>query len=195
MVSNSVVGIILAGGRSRRFGTPKAFAKKNNIPFYQYSLQVIQTFTSSVIIVTNPNLHQSFKQAEPDVQIIDDLPKYRRQGPAAGIYSAMDTLAADWYMVIPIDVPFVQVWVMQRLMKYTDRSYDAIVPVVNGKQQPLIALYQQTAKKQIARQLDHGKRSLKDLLSSLRVKYVPFDDEHPFININHQQEYRDFVEE
>src|SRR5699024_8783911 len=100
-------GVILAGGESRRFGSPKAFALRDHIPFYQYSLQAIEPFVSSTLIVTNPKLEGFFTNEDVKMNVVIDDAKYREQGPLAGIYTAMDTIVTDWYMVIPIDVPFV----------------------------------------------------------------------------------------
>lgn len=193
-MEKNILGVILAGGESRRFGSPKAFAKKDQIPFYQYSIKAIEPFVSSALIVTNPTLEMLFASENIEVNIVNDHEKYRGQGPLAGIYTAMRTIEVDWYMVIPIDVPFVEQWIFELLLKYIDKEVDAIVPIVNEKKQPLLSLYHHSMKKWIKNQLELGNRSVHQLLSGKKVVYVPIKAEKPFTNINWQNDYQQYIE-
>src|SRR5690625_587592 len=105
-MARDIVGIILAGGQSSRFGSPKAFVKKDNIPFYQYSWQAIKPFVSSTLIITNPLLEALFAKDNVPIKMVNDHNLYQGQGPLAGIYTAMDVLIAEWYMIVPVDVHF-----------------------------------------------------------------------------------------
>src|SRR5690625_1782148 len=194
MIKN-IVGVILAGGESRRFGSPKAFALRDHIPFYQYSLQAIEPFVSSTLIVTNPKLEVFFTNEEVKMNVVIDEEKYRAQGPLAGIYTVMDTVVSEWYMVVPIDVPFVEQLVFKRLIKYIDEDdVDAIVPIVHGQKQPLLSIYHYSMKKWIKKQLDMGKRSVHQLISERKVIYVSIEEEKPFTNINWQEDYQQLVQ-
>nr|WP_240795574.1 molybdenum cofactor guanylyltransferase [Aquibacillus halophilus] len=189
-VTVSYTGIIIAGGQSRRFGSPKAFAKLEGKPLYSYSISILNKYCSSIVLVTNSSLEQSFKQENLAVQVIQDIKKYQGQGPLAGIFSAMTKVTDEWYMVLPIDVPFMQEWVIEELIYQLDDSYEAIVPVVNGKKQPLVALYHQSLRNRIEENLQQGKRSLDQLLTNAKVKYLTnIEDENPFININHREDF------
>lgn len=191
----NIVGVILAGGQSKRFGYPKAFVKKNNIPFYQYSLQAIKPFVSSLLIITNPKLKALFANDDVTINMVNDHDHYQGQGPLAGIYTAMDVMIAEWYMIIPVDVPFVEQWIFKLLITFIDEDVEAIIPVVNGKSEPLLSLYHYSLKKEIKKQLDKGKRSMHQLLHDKKVIYVPFEEERPFTNINRQEDYYRLVQE
>src|SRR5699024_4271560 len=133
------VGVVLAGGQSRRFGSPKAFAKKDGKEFYLHSIDAIKPFVDSIALITNPQLENYFNEKE--VKVILDKPEYQGKGPLAGIYTAMDTFSAEWYMIIPIDVPFIDQQIMKILTDHLDEDVDAVIPVVSGNIQPLIAIY------------------------------------------------------
>jgi len=194
MIKN-IVGVILAGGESRRFGSPKAFALRDHLPFYQYSLQAIEPFVPSTLIVTSPKLEGFFMNENIKTSIVKDDETYHGQGPLAGIYTAMDTVVTDWYMVIPIDVPFVEQWVFKRLIKYIDGGrVDAIVPTVHGKKQPLLSIYHYDMKNWIKKQLDMGKRSVHELLNERKVVYVSIEEEKPFTNINWKEDYQQLIQ-
>ncbi|MDL4841930.1 molybdenum cofactor guanylyltransferase [Aquibacillus rhizosphaerae] len=189
---NNIVGIVLAGGQSRRFGTPKAFAEKDGVFFYQYSIEALKPFSSSVLIVTSPKLQDSFKIKLPFCYVITDS-VFQGHGPLAGLCSAMEEIRADWYFVLPTDVPFIEKWVIEQLISHINENSQAIVPTVNGRNQPLIALYSYESKKIIEHQLRHQKRSLNQLLSKLSVKYVEIEDHAPFININRKNDYELYI--
>ncbi|HLS60768.1 MAG TPA: molybdenum cofactor guanylyltransferase [Virgibacillus sp.] len=193
-MARNIVGIILAGGQSSRFGSPKAFVKKDNIPFYQYSWQAIKPFVSSTLIITNPLLEALFAKDNVPIKMVNDHNLYQGQGPLAGIYTAMDVLIAEWYMIVPVDVPFVEQWIFEWLITFIAEDVVAIIPVVNGKNEPLLSLYHYSLKKEIKKQLDKGERSMHQLLADKKVIYVPIEEEKPFTNINRQEDYQRFIQ-
>ena len=54
------VGIVLAGGLSRRFGSPKAFARIGNEYFYELAIEALEPHCEEVIVVTRPELLERF---------------------------------------------------------------------------------------------------------------------------------------
>lgn len=149
-MSEDISGIILAGGRSRRFGSPKAFAEKDGIPFYQYSVEALSPFTNKIVVVTNKELLPRFNRLESNkFEVIIDSNEVEGEGPLAGIYSVMKRGDSAWYMVLPVDVPFVQEKVFKQLMGNLDDYFDAIIPIVQNKNQPLFGLYNHSVKQQL----------------------------------------------
>lgn len=193
-MTSIIQGVILAGGESRRFGSPKAFAEKEGKPFYHYSISVLKPFVTSVLLITNPKLESLFKQREKDVEIVTDDKDYLGQGPLAGIYTAMKKVKADWYVVIPIDVPFMEQQVIEKLISNIDSDFEVIVPTLSGKIQPLISIYHCSMKDRIKEQLDSEKRAAHQLLKISEVKYVAMDKHKPFVNINNYTDYQRWIQ-
>lgn len=187
-------GVILAGGKSRRFGEPKAFAFKAGLPFYHYSLQALEPFVSELVIVTSTALWPSFLREPISETIITDVKEYQGQGPLAGIYSAMEHIKADWYIVNPIDVPFIEQGVIDELLSTIRPGIQAVVPISKGVTQPLIGVYHSSVKETIKQQLELGYLSLHGLLDLLKVQYISLEYETPFININSKADYLQFIE-
>jgi molybdopterin-guanine dinucleotide biosynthesis protein A len=193
-VTDDFVGIILAGGQSRRFGSPKAIAKRDGIPFYQYSVEVLTRFCSSTVIVTNPTLSHLFQVENQSVTVVNDDNAYKGQGPLAGIYSGMNAVIGEWYIVLPIDVPFIEEWVIQYLVDAVEPGIEAIVPIVSDKQQPLIAVYHHSVKDRIVEQLSKGNRSMNSILTEINVKKIKIEADRPFININKMDDYQTYID-
>ena len=106
------MGIVLAGGLSRRFGSPKAFARIENEYFYERAIDALEPHCDEVVIVTRPELLDRYAPSE---KVITDLPEFAGLGPLAGILSAMESVEADRYVVLPCDMPYVNAEVIRRI--------------------------------------------------------------------------------
>lgn len=191
-MNERVVGVILAGGVSRRFGSPKAFADVDGIPFYQFSLEALQPIADTIVIVTNEQLEKKFIETT-SVRVIKDEDNFKGKGPLAGIYSAMQSIQADWYALAPVDVPFIQSEVFHRLLEQREVDKEAIVPVTNERLQSLIAIYHYSLKGRIKGLLETDHLAMRDLLNISKVKYALFTDETTFININLTRDYNRYI--
>ncbi|MFS0672204.1 molybdenum cofactor guanylyltransferase [Ornithinibacillus sp. 179-J 7C1 HS] len=183
-----VAGIVLAGGKSSRFGYPKAFAEKDGLPFYQFTIDAMQPFIDSIILVTSNELLSNFREQKMNMKITTDQPEIAGLGPLAGIFSGMDEVNAEWYLVCPIDVPFIKKEVFDLLLKHRETGSEAIVPIVNGRVEPLISIFHCSMKDRIKEQIRLKEYAPKQLFTKTHVTYVEILDERPFRNINYQED-------
>lgn len=147
------VGVLLAGGQSRRFGSPKAFATHEGHSFYRYSLNALRPICDEIVIVTRPESKDLF----PDtVRVTTDLEAFSGMGPLAGILSAMELLEADRYVVLPCDMPFIEAGVMRRLLEL--HHGDISSAMVEGKRHPLVSVWNANVKPTIKQALLDGDR-------------------------------------
>lgn len=193
MNKSIITGILLAGGESRRFGSHKAFAKLNQKYFYEYVIESLDGNVDKLLIVSHPSLAEQFR-SQTSVEVIQDLPEFKGYGPLAGMFTVMQKEVSDWYVVLPCDTPFVTDKLVKQLIAYTtDYIIDAVVPVINGRQQPLIAIYHSRVATKIEQLLKGQHFKMSHLLDSLQVRYVTNQDLQlqglEFENINDQTEY------
>jgi molybdenum cofactor guanylyltransferase len=184
---------VLAGGKSVRFQSPKAFAVYNDHYFYEQALSTFSAYVDDSLIVS----HDSFKNRFPKhLQVIEDEGEFKGKGPLAGIYSAMKTIEAPWYIVLPCDMPFLSKKVIEEIVGLTkkEREINGIVPIINGRTQPLVAAYHRNCINDIKLLLEAETYAMKALLDKITVKYITEKDlkceEDQFQNINTQKEYR-----
>ncbi|MDC3417847.1 molybdenum cofactor guanylyltransferase [Aquibacillus salsiterrae] len=189
MIYLHIAGVLLAGGKSRRYGSPKSFATHKGIPFYHYSIDALNSMCDELLIVTNQSLAQTFKEKEPNITIVTDQDEVKGQGPLAGILTAMEQIDANWFFILPTDVPFMEKWVVQQLIAAIDTESQVIIPTVAGRDQPLIGLYHSSVKQTISQLLQNEKRSMRALFENVHVKKITIDEEAPFRNINAQEDY------
>ncbi|KFN01990.1 molybdenum cofactor guanylyltransferase [Bacillus clarus] len=189
---NNCVGIVLAGGMSSRFGEPKALASWQGHTFAEHIVTVMQSTLQNVVLISHPTIKERLTHLVK-VPVIEDIPLYKGHGPLAGIVSGMEYIDSDWYMIVPCDVPNVsKEWITILLGQIRD-EYDAIVPIIEGRKQPLLAAYHKRMKEKIYRSLQEERRSMGQFLSQCNVKYVIGEDlcakEEWFMNVNTKDEY------
>ncbi|ARF17877.1 molybdenum cofactor guanylyltransferase [Sporosarcina ureae] len=161
------VGVLLAGGQSRRFGSPKAFATHEGHSFYQYSLEALRPICDDIVVVTRPEFQEQFPDS---VHVTTDLAAYAGMGPLAGILSAMELMEADRYVVLPCDMPFIEASIMKRLMELHKGDISSVT--VEGKRHPLVSVWDARVKPTI-------KQALRD--SNRRVMHVQGQHESQWI--------------
>ncbi|MDR4950116.1 molybdenum cofactor guanylyltransferase [Neobacillus cucumis] len=183
--------IILAGGKSSRMGTNKALLKINEKTNIERIVEQLKLLFDDLILVTNDAKTYEFL----DVQMVPD--QYPGMGPLAGVHAGLNVSNYDVNLVVACDMPFISSELAEALLANTS-NYDAVVPVINGKQHPLFAVYQKQVAKMVEERIQSGQLRMKHLLDDLNVLYVtekelatysPITLEKVFFNMNHPEEY------
>lgn len=178
------VGVVLAGGLSRRFGSPKAFARFGTEYFYERALEALEPFCEEVVVVTREELLERF---EPGVVTFTDLPEVVGLGPLAGIFSAMKAVDAESYAVLPCDMPYVDYRIMNGIRELHQGSVTAVL--ASGKYHPLVSIWSKKLKKPILNALEHEQLSVMKFLKNLDVTWIngsslTENEKRVFTNIN-----------
>src|SRR3989338_7645546 len=96
---NDVTGVILAGGKSTRFGENKAFALFDGVSFIERALETMKQVFKEVIIVTNPpNVYSGWGGS-----VVKDTIPY--QGPLGGLMSALTYSISPYVFIAACDMP------------------------------------------------------------------------------------------
>ncbi|HIW31926.1 MAG TPA: molybdenum cofactor guanylyltransferase [Candidatus Paenibacillus intestinavium] len=182
----NTVGILLTGGRSVRFGSPKAFAvNEQGHYFYEQSYQALAAVCDSVVIVTSKELFPRFPAS---LHVITDLSAFQGMGPLAGIYSGMLELQADRYVVLPCDMPFINKDVLSYIV---EAAVDTMICAVQIKEQkhPLVSCWHRAMLVPLYGALVQNQYSVLKLIDTVKATWLDgemFVDNacHIFRNIN-----------
>ena len=130
-----VSAFILAGGKSSRMGTDKAFALLNGRTLLARMLDAARSLTSNVYIVGDPAKYKAF------AAVIEDI--FPGCGPLGGIHAALRSSSSDLNVVLAVDTPFVSLALLQFLVTQARNSAASLVTVARGNDgmQPLCAVY------------------------------------------------------
>lgn len=197
--------ILNAGGQSRRMGQSKALlpVPASGLLLFAHMLQRLQALPfDRVIVVTNqPELADNWGVMPPITFVPDDQPGL---GPLGGMVTGL-ALCQEWAAVLACDLPLVNPDVVQLLTDLAQQRdsegnfmWQAVVPQVNGYEQPLHALYHRSLLPLMQARLTQGERQARSLLAAVRTRWVtdaeirPVDPElHSFYNVNTPAEWRE----
>ena len=106
MDHNNILGTVLAGGKSQRFGEDKSQVKLDGKLLIDFILSEIVDEFKEILIVTN---NQIAFQKSKKISTIKDFKK--GQGPLGGVLSAMKWAKEKnsnykWISTFPVDTPF-----------------------------------------------------------------------------------------
>jgi len=178
-----VRGVVLAGGRSTRFGdADKAVATLDGRPLVARVVDAVAAATDEppVLSVATADQAERLRNALDDraVEPVRDDPSL--SGPLAGLAAAAAATDAPRLFVCACDIPLVSpegIDALRARLAEADANGDAVgavVPVVDDHDQPLHALYRRSALDDALGHLAPGD-ALLTLLDGLAVERVAAD--------------------
>lgn len=182
------VGIMLAGGLSRRYGSPKAFAEYEGRLFHERACEALAGACDPVVVAASEALASRFPAA---YTICTDLPEMKGLGPLAGICSVMMRYPAGRYMVLPCDMPRIGPKEIMRLGDLARLHEEADVIAVHteaGDDLPLLSVWRGGLEEQLRENISSGRLGVMKLLGKLdtvwlKARYIHADPER-FHNFN-----------
>ncbi len=189
----SCVGVVIAGGESQRFGSPKVLAKWNTKTFFERSMDSIAPLSDGLVAVVGEEWMEALHPYNSyNAEIITDVDSFKGKGPLAGIYSAMIKRKADYYLISPCDMPRMSSSMYEKWLKVamTHPEYDCVVPAWKGKVYPLNGVYKRTCLPEIETCLKNKTYKVLRLLERKNTFYIEVceGEEHFFNNVNTKEE-------
>jgi molybdenum cofactor guanylyltransferase len=133
-------GIVLAGGRSSRMGTPKAALEWHGSTLLRRVAGIVgRAVDGPVVVVRAPG--QDLPSLPEGVEVVEDAREGRGplQGLAAGLRAVGDRAPAAY--ASSTDVPLLHPRFVQRVLAALEDDVDVVLPHVGGFPQPLSAVY------------------------------------------------------
>ncbi|NWF67537.1 MAG: molybdenum cofactor guanylyltransferase [Chloroflexi bacterium] len=181
---------VIAGGKSARMGTDKAFVPLLGKPLIEHVLaRVAGLGQSETLLITN----QPAAYAHLKLPLYSDvLPE---KGSLGGIYSALYYSAHPFTLCVACDMPFLNPSLLAHLLAQRGAQVDVIVPRVEGYPEGMHAVYSKACLPAIRARLDADQLKIIGFYDAVRVTYLdeaawlPFDRHGlSFLNINTPEE-------
>jgi molybdopterin-guanine dinucleotide biosynthesis protein A len=184
---------ILIGGRSTRFGSPKALLTLDGQPLLDRTADTIRAALPETRITLVTSGPEQFFGLGTDLPFIFDI--YEGRGPWGGLHAALAYARTEWILVLACDYPFISSDLLKRLAQYITPGLDAVVPIQpDEKIQPLCVFYRVKPCLKIVEGILERNRPtppLRDIFESVTTRFVKFDElgdlpnaENLFQNIN-----------
>jgi molybdopterin-guanine dinucleotide biosynthesis protein A len=162
VTSNSLYGLVLAGGESRRMGQDKALLLRDGKSQLEYVATLLADVTDRTFVSTRAEQRGERERGQYD-QIVD---RYENMGPIAGIMSAMDEFpAADW-LVVACDLPNIDTATLRFLIasQSVDTPFTAFRSSFDELPEPLCAIYKSGSREVIQEFIEDGIRCPRKIL-------------------------------
>ena len=123
------------------------------------------------------------------LSVVSDL--YTDCGPLGGMEAAMRLYPSDCWLILAVDLPFYDFSRLPALLAADTPEYDAVIPVINGRENPLAALYKGRVYEKIRTALADGDYRVRKIYN----KKAAFIDETPYarqyLNMNTPIAYKE----
>lgn len=157
---------ILAGGNSTRMGTDKALLNWDGRPLLAHIAAQLHGWFDHVVLVANQPERYRFANLPA---VPDGNPG---MGPLGGLEAALRAAQHPYLFLCACDMPFLNEALVRHLVSLAGDPFDAVVPWVGGRAEPLCAVYAASALPAVQALLRSPDRKLHTLLSQLRVRRV-----------------------
>jgi molybdopterin-guanine dinucleotide biosynthesis protein A len=168
----AATAIVLAGGRSSRFGSDKLVATVDGAPLIHHPIRAVAAVVERIVVVAAPGAALPLPAELVDrIEVVHDAEPFG--GPLLGLGAALATVETPIAIVVAGDMPSLAPPVLARLLAALGPARAAMLEVP-GRLQPLpSAVEVSSARSAIAEALGRGERSLAALLSRLDAALVP----------------------
>ena len=197
MDHNNILGAVLAGGKSRRFGEDKSQVKLGGKLLIDYILTEIIDEFNEVLVVSNNLI--DFKQSEK-ISLIKDFKK--DLGPLGGVLTAMKWVKDNnkdyqWISTFPVDTPFFKNEILKDFLKRINIEEGKLFFInSNDTRHNIFGLWSLDLMDKLREDLDKGERKVEVWANSIGVKNInmKFENKDPFFNINTKEDLKKAIE-
>ena len=191
MDHSKILGVVLAGGKSLRFGEDKSQVKLNNISLIDHILsEVLAEFKELLIVSNNPI---EFNKSE-NISVISDFKN--NLGPLGGVLTAMKWIKDNnkdyqWISTFPTDTPFFKNQILKDFHdKINLKNGKLFFIKSNNTRHNIFGLWSIDLADKLEKDLENGDRKVEDWANKIGVNIIDmqFEKNDPFFNINTKED-------
>jgi len=174
-------GLLLAGGRSSRFGTDKRFARLEGEGLARIALDKLRA------VVGRGAIHVATGRTARALPGLEEVPALADavadSGPLGGIVAGLRRTRTG-ILVLACDVPRVRTETLRTVLETGEGGEHPVAARCSGRWEPLIAYYPRSASNRLEAALRDGDRALHRLLDELDAIPVEVSDPSELANVN-----------
>ena len=194
MEDNNILAVVLAGGKSKRFGEDKNQIKLGDKTLLEHVLSKINNKFEEILIVSSHNLE--IKKSE-NITIIPDC--FDDFGPLAGVLSSMKWIKENqkqykWVATFPSDTPFFEISIIEEYKKRININDSSLYFIKsNNKRHNIFGLWSIDLLDVLEDDLKNNNfRKVEDWADKIGVKTIDIEvnEFDPFFNINTKEDFK-----
>ena len=193
MEDNNILAVVLAGGKSKRFGEDKNQIKLGEKTLLEHVLSKINNKFEEILIVSSHN--QDIKKSE-NITVIPDC--FDDFGPLAGVLSSMKWVRENqkqykWVATFPSDTPFFETSIIEEYKKRININDSSLYFIKsNNKRHNIFGLWSIDLLNVLEDDLKNNNfRKVEDWADKIGVKTIDIEvnEFDPFFNINTKEDF------
>jgi molybdenum cofactor guanylyltransferase len=159
--------VILAGGQGKRMGgLNKALLSLGGETLIERQIRVASESADEIVVVSNDPALNDRLRSYPSVRVVSD--RYIGKGPLAGLHVGLESATHSLVWLLGCDQPYPHAGAARFLIEKMESGfYQAALPVVGGKLQPLHAIYRKEVGGAAESLLKRGERRFLALLEQI----------------------------
>ena len=193
MIENNILGIILAGGKSSRFGEDKSTVKLGNKTLLDHTVSKIENEFNEILVISN---NKDFNFKNNKINLVEDCIE-GQLGPLVGILTAMKWVTKNkknykWIASFPCDTPFFDTKLISKLkLKTKETSKKLIFLNSDKKRHNIFGLWSMDLIETLEKDIKNNFRKVeiwadKVGYESININTEKFDK---FLNINTKEDF------
>ncbi len=192
MTENNILGVVLAGGKSRRFGSDKSSVILGDKSLIEHTISKIENNFKEILIITN---NENINFNNNNVFLINDIIN-GYLGPLVGVLTAMDWVKKNkknynWIATFPCDTPFFDQSVIETTIKYPQKSTKKLFFLKNGnKRHNIFGLWSMELKDILLEDINNGYRKVEEWANKVGSEIIEINskNDNNFLNINTKED-------
>jgi molybdopterin-guanine dinucleotide biosynthesis protein A len=191
MDHSNILGVVLAGGKSQRFGEDKCQVKLGDKLLIDYILSEIIDEFKEVLLISNNKIKYNHSNK---ISLVEDFKK--ELGPLGGILTAMKWIKKNnksykWISTFPSDTPFFKKQILNNFIEEI-KSYEGKLFFINSNntRHNIFGLWSIDLLERLEKDLENGERKVEMWANKIGVKSInmKFENKDPFFNINTKED-------
>jgi len=191
MDHSNILGVVLAGGKSQRFGEDKCQVKLGDKLLIDYILSEIVEEFKEVLLISNNKIKYNHSNK---ISLVEDIKK--GLGPLGGILTAMKWIKKNnksykWISTFPSDTPFFKKQILNNFLEEIKNYEDKLFFInSNDTRHNIFGLWSIDLLERLEKDLDNGERKVEMWANKIGVKSInmKFENKDPFFNINTKED-------
>ena len=188
MIENNILGTILAGGKSSRFGEDKSTVKLGNKTLLDHTVSKIENEFNEILVISN---NKDFNFKNNKIHLVEDCIE-GQLGPLVGILTAMKWVKKNkknykWIASFPCDTPFFDIKLISELkIKVKETSKKLIFLNSNKKRHNIFGFWSLDLIEILEKDIKNSFRKVELWADKIGYENININEEKfdRFLNIN-----------
>lgn len=188
-MSSLLSAVILCGGKSSRMGRDKSLLQIKQKSLAQNAYEKLTPLFKKVYLSSKDEKFD-FK-----ANIIKDDKNFQIHSPMLALYSILKHFKDEFVFILGVDFVRFSEEELEKLEPFLSQDYKIIIPQTKLYKHSLCGFYHSSLASLCKEMLEKNEQKIGLLFDKVPTKFVPFESEESFLNLNYYDEFLKYKSE